>query len=431
MASPPAVDRLPLTAAQQGVWIGQQLDPVNPLYNAAEYLCIDGPLDTGLFEKALRRTVAEAHTLHARFHTGPHGLFQLLQPTDDWPLTHLDTSHHPDPRHAALVWMRTDLKTLVDLEKGPLFAHALITLGPDQHLWYHRAHHIALDGYGFSVIANRTAQHYTALSTGRPDTTPPLGPLRPLVDDDFGYQHSTQNDRDRTFWTTRYADRPQAVSLSRYVAVPCGRLLRSSTQLPAQALDSWRAAAGPAGAGWAEAVIALIARHLHQHTGADEVILGLPVMGRWGPAARTPAMIMNIVPLRIPVHRGDALPDTVRAVAAELRAIRPHQRYRGEQLRRDLKLVGGRRRLVGPLVNVMPFDYRINFADSPARAYNLSTGAAFVEDMAIQLHARTDGEPLSLDIDANPNCYGPNELASYLGQLTDLLTGTSASASHP
>uniref|UniRef100_UPI003F492003 condensation domain-containing protein n=1 Tax=Streptomyces sp. CA-141956 TaxID=3240051 RepID=UPI003F492003 len=242
--------------------------------------------------------------------------------------------------------MRTDLKTLVGLEKGPLFAHALVILGPNRHLWYHRAHHIDLDGYGFSLIANRTAQHYTALTTG----LPPL------------HRHPAPCAR---WWTTTSAtsSQPSAKqtvhsgtpatptvpkpSVSAGTSPSPGRLLRSSTQLPARTLDSWRAVADRSGPGWAEVAITLIARHLHEHTGADEVILGLPVMGRWGPAARTPAMVMNIVPLRIPIRHGAPLQDTVRVAAAELRAIRPHQRYRGEQLRRDLKLVGGSLRLSG------------------------------------------------------------------------------------
>lgn len=431
MASPSAVDRLPLTAAQQGVWIGQQLDPVNPLYNAAEYLMIDGPLDVGCFERALRRTVAEADALHARFETGPHGPLQILQPPGNWPLPVLDVSQDPDPHHSALAWMRTDLTTLVDLEKGPLFAHALFVLSADRHLWYHRTHHIALDGYGFSLIANRVAQLYTNLTTGNPPTTPPLGPLRPVVDDDFDYQHSHQHETDRAFWNTCYADQPGAAGLSERISLPCGRLLRSSTRLPAQALDSWRAVADRAGAGWAEVVLALVATYVHQQTGADEVVLGVPVMGRWGPAARTPAMIMNIVPLRIPMSRDTWLSSTVRAVAHEMRAIRPHQRYRSEQLRRDLKLVGGRRRLFGPLVNVMPFDYRLDFAGHRATAVNLSTGAAFVEDLAIQLHARSDGEPVGLDLEANPNCYSPTELTGHLDRLTHLLTDTTPQARLP
>lgn len=183
--------------------------PGNPLYNAAEYVRIDGPLDVPRFEEALRRTVAEADVLHVRFEQGPRSVSQVLYAaSDDWPLPVIGTSGDPDPYQAARAWMDTDLETVVGLEKGPLFAHALFVLGGDLFLWYHRAHHIALDGYSFSLIAGRVAQLYTEEVTGRPCPIPPFGPLKAAVEADLAYQSSEQRELDRTFWHARFADRP-------------------------------------------------------------------------------------------------------------------------------------------------------------------------------------------------------------------------------
>ncbi|MFE5947235.1 condensation domain-containing protein [Streptomyces sp. NPDC056480] len=412
-----------MTAAQQGVWVAQQLAPTCPLYNAAEYIQVDGPLDTTSFAQALRKTVAEADALHVRFEADSGGVIQLLNPPGEWELPIIDVSGEPDPDRAALAWMRTDLQAVVDLQRGPLFAHALFRLGPDRYQWYHRTHHIALDGYSFSLIANRVAQLYTAVVTGRPNGAGRLTSLQAALDDEALYRRSSQYEADQEFWQARFANPQQAVSLSERVSVPSGRLIRSSRQLPSQSMDGWRALAGQNGATWAEAVLALTALYVHRRTGADEVVLGLPVMGRLGSAtARAPVMLMNTVPLRVPINPQTGPDVVVQAVVAQMREIRPHQRYRGEQLRRDLRLVGGNRRLFGPMINVMPFDYGLHFAGHPARATNLSAGAGFVEDLAIHLHVRADGAPLTLDIDANPNCYAPAELTKHLDQLTDLLT---------
>ncbi|NJL85993.1 MAG: hypothetical protein HC886_08430 [Leptolyngbyaceae cyanobacterium SM1_1_3] len=48
----------PLSAAQQGIWLGQQLHPHSPIYNTAECLEICGSLDVSLFERSLRQMVA-------------------------------------------------------------------------------------------------------------------------------------------------------------------------------------------------------------------------------------------------------------------------------------------------------------------------------------------------------------------------------------
>ncbi|MCC3779624.1 hypothetical protein, partial [Streptomyces sp. UNOB3_S3] len=54
---------LPLLAAQSGILYAQALDPANPVLNTGDRVEIAGPLDEELFERALKRTTAEAETL--------------------------------------------------------------------------------------------------------------------------------------------------------------------------------------------------------------------------------------------------------------------------------------------------------------------------------------------------------------------------------
>jgi len=44
---------LPLTQAEQGIWLGQQLNPRSPFYNAAEVIDIQGQLSAAMFGLAL------------------------------------------------------------------------------------------------------------------------------------------------------------------------------------------------------------------------------------------------------------------------------------------------------------------------------------------------------------------------------------------
>ena len=80
--------------------------------------------------------------------------------------------------------------------------------------------------------------------------------------------------------------------------------------------------------------------------------------GRLGtPAARVPAMVMNVLPLRVAADEDAPLAELLLdGVADACSARAATARYRSEQLRRDLGLLGGERRLYGPLVNVLPFD---------------------------------------------------------------------------
>lgn len=414
---------LPLSAAQHGIWLGQQLDRHSPVYNAAECIEIQGPVDRALFESVLRQAVREAEALHSRFLHGEDGPRQILEPAQEWTLQAVDLRGSTDPWQAALEWMREELSWPVELSRGPLFAQALLQAAPDRFFWYQRVHHIALDGYGFSLLARRVAELYTAKVSGRP-APGGFGPLRAVLDEDAAYFAGPQCALDRSFWMERFADRPTPVSLAAPAPMSV-RSLRQTRHLSSKEMECLKATALRVGLSWSDLALAATAAWLHRRTQAPEVVLGLPVMSRLGSAAlRVPCMAMNIVPLRVRVPPEAGLIEVARGVAAELRAIRPHLRYRYEQLRRDLRLVGGQRRLFGPVVNIMPFDHALRFGGMQAVSHNISAGP--VEDLSIGLYPRADGSGMRIDFDANPACYCAEELDTlqrdflqFLGALTD------------
>lgn len=169
-----------LTGAQTGIWFAQQLDPDNPIYNTAEYIEINGPINIALFEEALRHVIKEAESLHVRFGENMDGPWQMINPSPDVQLHVIDVSSEPDPEKTALNWMKADLAKPVDLGYDPLFNEALFIAEPDRFFWYQRIHHIAIDGFGFSLIAQRVASTYTALMKGQSVTDRSFGSLRPF-----------------------------------------------------------------------------------------------------------------------------------------------------------------------------------------------------------------------------------------------------------
>ena len=68
-----------LTGAQSGIWYAQQLDPSNPMYNTGEYVEINGAIDPVTFEKALRKVIQEAETLHVLFQEDGDGPWQVIE----------------------------------------------------------------------------------------------------------------------------------------------------------------------------------------------------------------------------------------------------------------------------------------------------------------------------------------------------------------
>ncbi|MFD7665829.1 amino acid adenylation domain-containing protein [Streptomyces sp. NPDC059788] len=417
------------SAAQLGVWVAQQLEPDNPLYNCGVLFDIGGPVDPALIDRAVARAVEDTEALRVRFAEDADGLWQYPV-TGTAPVRHVDMGAAADPYEAALAWLREDLAVPADLTRGPLYGHALLRLADDRHLLAFRYHHIALDGWGQTLHCRRIAEVYTALGKGDQPPATPFGSLRDLLDEDAAYQVSPARERDRAHWLDALAAPPEPVRLAAGSAPPAHSDLRATRWLTDAGTRALTDAARAAGTRWTVVLTAALAAYLHRTTAARDLVLGFPVAGRTGPAAlATPGMSANEVPLRLAVRPSDTLEELTGQVARQvLRAIR-HQRYRGEDLQRDLGR-SGEHPLTGPVVNLVAYDQSVCFGEHTVTARQLSTGR--VKDLAVHAYGAADGAGgIRLDFDANPAVYDDAEPAAHRDRFMAFLDGLLADVTRP
>ncbi len=349
----------------------------------------------------------------------------MINPSPDVQLHVIDVSSEPDPEKTALNWMKADLAKPVDLGYDPLFNEALFIAEPDRFFWYQRIHHIAIDGFGFSLIAQRVASTYTALMKGQSVTDRSFGSLQAILEEDTDYRASEQYEKDRQFWLDRFADGPEVVSLADRAPRTSNSFLRQTAYLPLSDVNALKESARYFSGSWHEVVIAVSAVYVHRMTGSGDVVLGLPMMGRIGSASlNVPAMVMNLLPLRLSVSSSMSFSELIQQISREIRSIRRHHKYRHEELRRDLKLIGENHRLFGPQINLMPFDYGLDFAGAQGTTHNLSAGP--VDDLSINVYDRTDGSGLRIDVDANPEVYSESDIKLHQQRILQLLQTASA-----
>ncbi|MEE1824735.1 amino acid adenylation domain-containing protein [Streptomyces sp. BE20] len=423
-----------LTAAQAGILAAQRIDPDNPAYNVGQYVRIAGELDEQLLEAALRRTLTEADGLHIRLAEQDGRTVRLPGAFDagSWALHRLDTSGATDPVAAAAALVHDQLAVPTVLEgpdAGPLTGALLVRVGPADHLWFQWFHHLVVDGYSVALFSRRVAEVYTALATGADVPESPFRPADLLADAERDYLASDRPEADRAYWRERFADRPAVVGLTEPTAAAAPTALRHRIELPAEQSATVLAAARASRTTWAEAANAAFAAYLHRMTGAADAVLGMHFMARTAPGTlRVPGMAVNILPVRLPVAGTDTFAALLRRSAEELKAVRRHQLHRGEDIRRDLGLVGTDGRLHGPMLNIKPFDLDLDFAGSPGTTVNLASGP--VEDFALSVH-KTPDDRLVLEFDANPVLYGEGELARHADRFAALLTRLATSPEQP
>ncbi|OJF15837.1 non-ribosomal peptide synthetase [Couchioplanes caeruleus] len=402
----------PLTRAQTGIWLAQQIDPENAVYNIARYLEFRGDVDVDVdrLAAAVRQVVDKAQCLHVRFVVGLDGEPRQIggEPVE-WSLPVVDLSAEPDPDAAAAAWMRADREQVVHLARGPLFAHALLRLAADRVLWYARYHHLVMDGYGGALIARRVGELYT---TGVVDSTREAWSVDRLVDSDAAYRVSERYQTDRDYWHRRFADRPEPARLLTRATEPVGRLERRSVRLGPDQAGRLHKTAADAGTRVSRVAIAAVAVYLHRATGAQDIVLALPVTARVDAALRNvPGMVSNVLPLRLTVRPETTPAELLASVATEVAGLTAHSRYRGEELARDLGLPDGIAELAGPSVNIFAYEHGMRLGDLEVSGNTLWQGP--VTDLSILVEPQSDGRCLRVDLEADAAVCSPAELAEH------------------
>ncbi|MDQ0418061.1 nonribosomal peptide synthetase DhbF [Croceifilum oryzae] len=414
------LNRRPLTRAQSGIWYAQKLDPENPIYNTGEYVEIEGSIELDKLIQAVKQTMVEAESLHVRFHEDEGEPWQEIRSDQECDVLVIDMSTESVPHDSAMKWMKEDLAKPIDLLHGPLYKQVLFKLDDHRTFWYQKIHHIAIDGFGFSLLSKQVAKAYTALVEGTPYEGGFFGSFERVIEEDITYRDSPKYQDDRLFWMEKYQSQSDIVSLAERAVLLSGNTDLSTCFLYPDDFEHLKKWARECETSWQECMIAAVAIYVHRLTGSKEIVLSLPMMGRMGSASlKVPAMVMNIVPLWLELHPRLSLRELTKQIRQAMGDTRTHQRYRHEEIRRDCKLLGENNRLFGPQVNIMPFEYGLRFADACGTVHKLATGP--VEDISLHLYEQRGGQGLRMDLAANSDLYEAEEVILHLRRIQSVI----------
>ncbi len=114
-----------------------------------------------------------------------------------------------------------------------------------------------------------------------------------------------------------------------------------------------------------------------------------------------------MVPLRLTVSADTTVSQLLGLVATEVSGALRHQRYRHEDIRRDVTGAAGQASFFGPWVNIMMFHTELRFGDTVGEQHILSTG--LIEDLGVNVYQGIAGSTTHVDFESNPNLYGDDE----------------------
>ncbi|WP_157172153.1 non-ribosomal peptide synthetase, partial [Nocardia pneumoniae] len=311
-------DRVPLSLAQQRMWLINRMEPDSPAYNMPFALRLTGTLDVPALRLAVADVLERHEALRTRFPADPDGLpYQEILPTDAVLPDGLAIDDDTTDVTAMVVGLMSggfDVTTSVPVRLR-LFSSG------DDHLLVLVVHHISADGASLAPLARDLVTAYLARTGGG---APDWSPL-PVQYADFAlWQHATigtasdENSlaaQQLSYW------RDQLAGLAGPPELPMDRPRRSrptmrgastAVTIPAHVHERLDRIARDHNATLFMVLHAALAALLGRLSGGTDIVIGTPIAGRGERALDDlVGMFVNTLALRVEVDPATTFHDLV------------------------------------------------------------------------------------------------------------------------
>ena len=277
---------LPLSFAQQRLWVLAQLDPDSPAYNIPVALRVLGPLDMAALQQSFDEVVRRHEVLRTTFKVNDGEPVQVIAPSLSIPLPVVDLQHVPeqDRQAAADRLAAAEAQRPFDLHYGPMLRVNALRLSPVEHVLLLTVHHIASDAWSAHVLVREVTALYGAFVEQRPS---PLTDL-PIQYADFAQWQRTWLsgpvlDRELAYWKKILSGDLPLLSL------PTDHARRAVQQSPGAALtvvfpqvlsEALTVLSRREGVTLFMLLLTAFDVLLNRYTGMDDLLVGTPIANR-------------------------------------------------------------------------------------------------------------------------------------------------------
>src|SRR5581483_7284935 len=180
--APPPIRRvsrngpLPLSFAQEGLWVRDQFEPRSPLYNIPRAWRLKGSLNPQALQRSLNEIVRRHESQRTTFAMRDGRPVQIIVNIAHIPLATYDLASLPleEREEAARQIIEDESLRPFDLERGPLVRAHLVRLAEADHVLLLVSHHIISDAWSAAVFFRELSALYGAFSSGAENPLPEL-----------------------------------------------------------------------------------------------------------------------------------------------------------------------------------------------------------------------------------------------------------------
>ncbi|HVS00085.1 MAG TPA: amino acid adenylation domain-containing protein, partial [Thermoanaerobaculia bacterium] len=269
---------LPLSFAQQRLWLLDQLEPGSAAYNVPLAVRLTGELRVERLEAVFAELVRRHEPLRTTFAERSGQPVQVIADEMRLALPVADLSALPECEPLAYRLAREEARLPFDLRRGPLLRLFLLRLGERDHILLMTLHHIVSDGWSLGVLLREVA----ALHAGVPL------PELPVQYADFAvWQRRWLQGRvleaQLAYWKRQLAGAPRVLELPADRPRPAVQTYRGASRglvLPPHLSTTVYGLCRCEGATPFMVLLAAWAALLGRHAGQEDVLVGTPIAGR-------------------------------------------------------------------------------------------------------------------------------------------------------
>ena len=278
-------DNLPLSFAQQRLWLLDRLEPNSAFYNVPVAVRLKGNLNVSALQKALDELVSHHEILRTNYISEKGNLIQTIKAPQSVKLQIIDLQQyeHTQQDHLQKL-LKQEIHRPFDLASDMMLRGCLLQLAPQQYVLLLVMHHIASDGWSIDILWEHLTELYSAFIENKPN---PLAEL-PIQYADYAVWQKASLTNEVLERQLKYWKR-QLMSVEPVLEIPTDRprppvqTYRGASQsvtISKALTRSLKKLCQQEDATLYMALLAAFQTFLCRYSGQEDILVGSPIAGR-------------------------------------------------------------------------------------------------------------------------------------------------------
>jgi amino acid adenylation domain-containing protein len=277
---------LPLSFAQQRLWLIDQITANNSVYNVPLAYRMIGDLDIEIFSQSLNAIAQRHESLRTVFSVIDQQPVQnfVAELEIDLQIINLQSPTANEQKQELNRLAEIETKTPFDLSKSPLLRAKLVRLAPDDHVFFLTMHHIICDGWSLDIFFRELGLMYEAFTNGKPSPLPPL--VIQYADFAVWQREWLQGqvlDAQLSYWKQQLSDINPLLQLATDKPRPTVQSYKGDHQilyLSKSLSEALKALSNREGVTLFMTLLAVFQTLLYRYTGQTDILVGCPIANR-------------------------------------------------------------------------------------------------------------------------------------------------------